>query len=62
MHRRLLASAQRGAASYVTRERALVTAREAPPSGVSPDEAVTAIEDVLRSAGDTCPECPPHAE
>jgi hypothetical protein len=31
------------------------------PPGVSPEEAVAAIEDVLSSIGDTCPECPPEA-
>jgi hypothetical protein len=41
------------------RERALVIARQDPPFGVSPDEAVAAGRDVLDSIGDTCPECPP---
>jgi hypothetical protein len=41
------------------RERALVIARQDPPFGVSPDEAVAAVRDVLDSIGDTCPECPP---
>jgi len=27
---------------------------------VSPDEAVAAVEDVLGSIGDTCPDCPPE--
>jgi hypothetical protein len=27
---------------------------------VSPDEAASAVEDVLGSIGDTCPECPPE--
>ena len=40
------------------RQRAFETARLDPPDGVSPDEAVAAIEDVLASIGDTCPECP----
>jgi hypothetical protein len=40
-------------------ERALVIARQNPPFGVSPDEAVAAIHDVLESVGDTCPECAP---
>jgi hypothetical protein len=39
------------------RERALVVARQDPPAGVSPDEAVASIKDVLDSIGDTCPEC-----
>jgi hypothetical protein len=41
------------------RDRALRIAREDPPPGVSPDEAAAAVEDVLGSIGDTCPECPP---
>jgi hypothetical protein len=41
------------------RERALVIARQDPPFGVSPDEAVAAVRDVLDWIGDTCPECPP---
>jgi hypothetical protein len=39
------------------RERALMIAREDPPPGVSPAQAVAAIEDVLGSIGDTCPDC-----
>lgn len=41
------------------RERAFGIARHDPPSGVSPEEAVTEIGDVLGSIGDICPECPP---
>jgi hypothetical protein len=41
------------------RERALVIARQDPPPGVSPEEAVAELRDVLYSIGDTCPECPP---
>jgi len=41
------------------RERALVIARQDPPVGVSSDDAVTEVRDVLDSVGDTCPECPP---
>jgi hypothetical protein len=41
------------------RERALVIARQHPPFGVSPDEAVAAVRDVLDSICDTCLECPP---
>jgi hypothetical protein len=41
------------------RERALLVARQDPPFGVSPEEAVAALEDLLGSIGDTCPECPP---
>jgi hypothetical protein len=44
------------------RERALLVARRDPPAGVSPEEAVAAVEDVLSSIGDTCPECPPADE
>jgi len=42
------------------RLRALVVARQNPPSNVSPEEAVAAIEEVLGSIRDTCPECPPE--
>ena len=42
------------------RERALLVARKDPPPGVSPDDAAAAVEDVLGSIGDTCPECPPE--
>jgi hypothetical protein len=41
------------------RERALEIAGQAPPSGLSPAQAVTEIRDVLDSIGDTCPDCPP---
>jgi hypothetical protein len=34
-------------------------ARNEPPPGVSADEAVAAIEQILDSIGDCCPECPP---
>ena len=40
------------------RERALIIARRDPPPGISPAHAVLAVEDVLGSIGDTCPECP----
>jgi hypothetical protein len=40
------------------RDRACTIAREDPPSGVSPEAAVTEILAVLDSMGDTCPECP----
>jgi hypothetical protein len=39
------------------RQRATEIAREEPPPGLSQDQAVAAIEDVLGSIGDTCPEC-----
>lgn len=42
------------------RERALVLARQDPPTGVSADEAVAKVREVLDSIGDTCPECPPE--
>jgi hypothetical protein len=41
------------------RERALDTARQDPPDGLSVAMAIAEIEDVLNSIGDTCPECPP---
>jgi hypothetical protein len=41
------------------RERAFDIAREDPPAGVSPDAAVAEVRNVLKSIGDTCPECPP---
>ena len=41
------------------RERALLIARQDPPPGVSPEEAIAELRDVLSSIGDTCPECPP---
>jgi hypothetical protein len=40
------------------RERALADARRDPPPGLTPDYAVAAVEDVLASIGDSCPECP----
>lgn len=39
------------------RERALVVARQDPPEGVSADEAVAAMMEVLEGIGDACPEC-----
>jgi hypothetical protein len=42
------------------RDRALIVARQEPPVGISPDEAVAAVEDVLGSIGDACPECAPE--
>jgi hypothetical protein len=42
------------------RERAFEAARLDPPDGVSPDEAVAEMLEVLDSIGDTCPECPPE--
>jgi hypothetical protein len=40
-------------------DRALATALRDPPFGVSADEAVAAVHDVLESIGETCPKCPP---
>jgi hypothetical protein len=42
------------------RDRAFDIARRDPPPGMSPKEAVAAVEDVLGSIGDTCPECLPE--
>ncbi|MDA9448737.1 MULTISPECIES: hypothetical protein [unclassified Bradyrhizobium] len=42
------------------RDKALEIAEQYPPAGLSPDEAVVAVRDVLESIGDTCPECPPE--
>jgi hypothetical protein len=39
-------------------DRALAIARRESPFGISPDEAVAAVQDVLDFIGDTCPECP----
>lgn len=39
-------------------DRARDAARTDPPGGLTPGEAIAAIEDVLSSVGDTCPECP----
>ena len=40
------------------RERAIAVAREDPLSDLPPDEAVAAVQDVLDSISETCPECP----
>src|SRR5439155_1603748 len=37
------------------RESALLFARQDPPTGMPPDEAVAAVDDVLESIGDICP-------
>jgi hypothetical protein len=42
------------------RGRALDIASHHPPAGVSRDEAIAEIQEVLDSIGDTCPECPPE--
>ncbi|CUT12658.1 hypothetical protein BF49_3738 [Bradyrhizobium sp.] len=41
------------------RERAIDLARQDPPAGVSADEAIEEVRDLLDSIGDACPECPP---
>ncbi|MBP1093703.1 hypothetical protein [Bradyrhizobium diazoefficiens] len=41
-------------------ERARAMAREEPPFDLSPEEAVAAIDEMLASIGDTCPECLSH--
>jgi hypothetical protein len=40
------------------RERAIEVARRDPPEGVSPEEVVAAVTEVLDGIGDNCPECP----
>jgi hypothetical protein len=40
------------------REEALRIAREYPPAGLAPEEAVSAVLNMLGSMGDSCPECP----
>ncbi|MET4022239.1 hypothetical protein ABIB94_007408 [Bradyrhizobium sp. JR7.2] len=40
------------------REHALGIARQDPPTGLSPEQAVAEVREVLNSIGDTCPECP----
>ncbi|MDA9465210.1 hypothetical protein [Bradyrhizobium sp. CCBAU 53415] len=41
------------------REHALDIARQEPPEGLSPDQAVEEVREVLGSIGDACSECPP---
>ncbi|WP_334374798.1 hypothetical protein [Bradyrhizobium sp. AZCC 1719] len=41
------------------RQRAFDIARKEPPCGLSPEQAVPEVRDMLDSMGDTCPECPP---
>jgi hypothetical protein len=45
--------------SRLVRTRGPVIARQDPPSGISPEEAVAEVRDVLDSLGDACPECLP---
>jgi hypothetical protein len=40
------------------RARAVAIARQHPPTGFSPEQAVGEIRELLDSIGDTCPECP----
>jgi hypothetical protein len=44
------------------KQRAIEIASEAPLPGLSQDEAVAAVKDVLNSIGDTCPDCPPDGD
>jgi hypothetical protein len=39
------------------REEAVRVAREEPLAGLSPEQAVAAVQEVLATVGDTCPEC-----
>jgi hypothetical protein len=39
------------------REQALRIARDEPLAGLSPEEAMAVVWEVLASVGDTCPEC-----
>jgi hypothetical protein len=41
------------------RERALLVACQEPPLGVTSEQAVAVVRDMLDTIGDTCPECPP---
>jgi hypothetical protein len=41
---------------------AVSIAHNEPPPGVCADEAVAAIEQMLDSIGDCCPECPPAGD
>ncbi|MCK1337533.1 hypothetical protein IVB38_16245 [Bradyrhizobium sp. 38] len=43
------------------RDKALEIASQDPAAGLSPDQAVAEIWDVLESIGDTCPDCSPEA-
>jgi hypothetical protein len=40
------------------RDLAVRIAREEPLAGLSPEQAVAAVREVLDSVGDICPECP----
>ena len=42
------------------RERAIDLARQYPPAGLTGDQAIAEVRQVLDSIGDACPECPPQ--
>ena len=42
------------------RQHALLIAQEEPPPGLSPEQAVAEVQDVLDSIGDVCPDCLPE--
>ncbi|WLA74208.1 hypothetical protein QIH77_02940 [Bradyrhizobium diazoefficiens] len=42
------------------RERAIDLARQHPPAGLTGDQAIAEVREVLDSIGDACPECPPQ--
>lgn len=44
------------------RDRAVDAAAQNPPPGLSPQQAVAEIREVLDSIGDTCPECSPEPD
>lgn len=44
------------------RERALELARQEAPPGVSQEQALVEVRNVLNSIGDTCPECSSEAD
>jgi hypothetical protein len=44
------------------RQRAIEIACEEPLPGLSKEEAVVAVKNVLNSIGDTCPDCPPDGD
>lgn len=46
-----------GRADPHARDRAVDAAAQNPPPGLSPQQAVAEIREVLDSIGDTCPEC-----
>ncbi|CUT13546.1 hypothetical protein BF49_4626 [Bradyrhizobium sp.] len=44
------------------RDRTVDAAAQNPPHGLSPQQAVAEIREVLDSIGDTCPECSPEPD